>query len=328
MTKVLQIEAPGGPDAFKLTDIEIARPDAEEIVVAQDAIGINYIDVYHRNGAYPVPLPAIPGLEGAGRVEAVGSNVKEFAIGDRIAYAGGPLGGYAAKRLLPSRWAVKLPEEVSSDTAAAILFKGITAQYLLKSTANVASGQTILLYAPVGGLGQIMAPWAKQLGARVIGVTSSDEKEARALEKGCDAVVRSDRGNIAKQVEELTGGEKVNTVFDSVGAQTLTASLDSLKPRGMLVSFGIASGPTPPLDLAELGKRGSLFVTRPTIVTHIGDVEEYRQRADDVFSALQDGIITANVGRTYSLAEGGKAHADLESRTTTGSLILKPDAPA
>lgn len=324
MGSVIRIEATGAPQVMQVQSVKEAQPGPGEAWIEQKAIGVNYLDVTQRNGAVPVPLPSGLGLEGAGQVTAVGPDVTSVAVGDRVAYATGPLGGYASGRLIPVNRLVKLPETVPYESAAAVLFKGITAHYLLTSTYPVGPGTTLLLYGVAGGVGDIMARWAKHLGARVIGVVSRPASIDKAKAAGCDEVLVFDPQRLAQQVSEITDGRKVDVVYDPIGRISFTASLDCLRPRGLMVSFGASSGAPAPVELSQLNAKGSLYLTRPSLAAHTATPEEYKMRADAVIAALVDGIIAPKIWKTYPLSEAIQAHADLESGRSQGTVLLIP----
>lgn len=324
MATVITFSAPGGPEVLEAREQDLPTPGPGQVLIDQQAIGINYLDVTQRNGAVPVPLPSGLGLEGAGVVAAVGEGVTSAKVGDRVAYATGPLGAYASSRVLPAEKLVPLPASVSCEDAAAVLFKGITAQYLLKSTYPVGPGTVMVLYGVAGGLGAIMASWAKHLGATVIGVVSREASVAKAKALGCDEVLVFNAASLAEQVAAFTQGQKADVVYDPIGRDTFAASLDCLKPRGLMVSFGASSGAPAAVEVSTLNAKGSLFLTRPSIVAHTATPGEYQARAQDVLAALEAGIIQPRVCRTYPLREAAQAHADLESGRTAGTLLLIP----
>lgn len=328
MSSVVRITQSGGPDVMALEQAEVGAPGPGQVLLRQTAVGVNYIDVYHRTGAYPLPLPSGLGVEAAGVVEAVGEGVAALREGDRAAYAGASPGAYAEARLFPADRLVAIPAGVTDEQAAAALFKGITAQYLIKATYPVGPGTTVLLYAAAGGVGSILSAWASHLGATVIGVVSDADKADLARAAGCAHALLWGTDDIAAEARRITGGRGVDVAYDSVGADTWAASLDALRSRGMMVSFGGASGPVPPVDLAQLGAKSSLFLTRPSIAAHIASPAEYRQRAAEVFGALEAGVIRPRVWRRYALGDVGKAHADLEARRTNGALLLLPSRSA
>lgn len=324
MAAAIRFSEVGEPEVLQVETLEPQVPGAGEVWLEQEAVGVNFLDVTQRKGAVPVALPSGLGLEGAGRVAAVGSGVSNVQVGDRVAYATGPIGSYASGRLYPAERLVKIPDELSFEAAAAVMFKGITAQYLIKSTYPVGPGTTILLYGVAGGLGEIMAPWAKHLGARVIGVVSRQASVEKARASGCDAVLVFDPQTLAAQVRELTDGKGVDVVYDPIGRISFEASLDSLRPRGLLVSFGASSGAPSAVEMGTLNAKGSLFVTRPSLAAHTATHAEYQQRAQDVLAAVAQGIITPRIWRSYPLAEAASAHADLQAGRSSGAIVLKP----
>jgi NADPH2:quinone reductase len=323
MAEVIWLSRTGDAGVLELKHIEPGDPGPGEAWVEQEAIGVNYLDVMQRRGAVPIPVPGGLGLEGAGRVTAVGLGVTNVAVGDRVGYALGPIGSYASGRIYPASRLVKLPDGISTADAAAVLFKGITAQYLIKSTYPVCPGTTILLYGASGGLGRLLAPWAKHLGARVIGVVSKETSVGLATSAGCDEVLVWGAGDLPSEVARLTDGRKVDVVYDGVGKATFNASIDSLRARGMMVSIGASSGLPDPVSIATLNKN-SLFLTRPGLAAHATDVEEYRERAHDVLDAVRQSIIEPAISRTFALAEAADAHRALEQGGAGGTLILKP----
>jgi NADPH:quinone reductase len=324
VVSVIRIVQTGGPEVMTMEELSEQTPGPGKVWLKQEAVGVNFLDVTQRNGAVPIPLPSGLGYEAAGRVNAVGPGVINVSIGDRVAYATGPIGAYASGRIFPAERLVRLPDDVSYDEAAGVLFKGITAQYLLKSVYPVGPGKVVLLYAASGALGQIMARWAKHLGAAVIGVVSSDAREYAARSAGCDAVLVWGTSDMTAEVSKFTGGKKVDVVYDSIGRTTFAASLDSLRPRGMLVSFGAASGAPAAVEVGTLNTKGSLFLTRPSIFAYTADSGEYRDRAADVLAALAAGTIKPAVWQTFSLAQAAEAHAALEGRKSHGAIVLKP----
>ena len=318
----VQIQRTGGPEVLEVVDLPEPRPGPGEILIRQEAVGLNFIDTYQRGGLYPMSLPAVLGNEGAGIVEAVGEGVERFQAGDRVGYAGG-VGGYAELRTYPADRAVKLPDGVSTRLAAASLLKGMTAEFLLRRCVNVTSGDTLLVHAAAGGVGMILAQWGRALGARVIGTAGSLEKAEIARAHGCDDVILYRHEDVAERVKALTGGEGVRAVYDGVGADTFEASLASLGRRGTLVSYGNASGPAPafaPLKLV----RGSLYVTRPTLFDYIATTEELDESASALFEVLASGAVKVEIGQEFPLAEARRAHEALESRATVGSTLLIP----
>jgi NADPH2:quinone reductase len=322
--KAIRIEAAGGPDVMKLVDVDVGKPGAGQVRVRQTAIGLNYIDTYHRSGLYPLQFPSGLGLEAAGVVEEVGEGVTSLRPGDRIAYGTGPIGAYADVRNLPANRLVKLPDSIPDETAAGMMLKGMTARYLLRATYVVKPGDTILLHAAAGGVGLIMSQWARALGATVIGTVGSDAKVAIARAHGCDHVINYSSEDTVKRVREITGGKGVPVVYDGVGKDTLMVSLDCLSPRGLMVSFGNASGPVPPLDLLLLSAKGSLYVTRPTLNTYTATDADLQETAQDLVSVVASGKVKIPVNQRYALADVVQAHRDLESRKTTGTTVLLP----
>ncbi|AIO41964.1 quinone oxidoreductase [Burkholderia latens] len=324
MPKAIRYDHPGGPDVMKWVDVEVGAPKAGEVRIRQHAVGLNYIDVYFRTGLYPQPLPGGLGMEAAGEVTAVGDGVTAFKAGDRVAYVGQPPGAYAQERVMPAERLVKLPDGISYDDAASVMLQGLTAHYLLRRTYPVKAGDTILIHAAAGGVGLLVCQWAKALGATVIGTVGSDEKAALAKAHGCDHPVVYTRENFTQRVKEITNGAGVPVVYDSIGKDTYIGSLDSLAPLGYFVSFGNASGPLPPIDSKEFSSRGSLFFTRPTLFSYIAKRADLEGAAAELFDVILSGKVKTSINQRYPLAEVGRAHADLESRKTTGSTILVP----
>ena len=322
MSKVIQLDSAGGPEVMVLQDVQVGDPASGEVRLRQHAIGLNYIDVYHRNGSYPVPYPSGLGLEGAGVVEAVGNGVTHLRVGDRVAYAGQPLGAYAQVRVMPAKPLVKLPDAISFDTGAAMMLQGMTVQYLLRRTFSVKPGQTILFHAAAGGVGLIAMQWAKALGATVIGTVGTDEKAALARAHGCDHTIVYTRENFVERVKDITNGAGVPVVYDSIGKDTFLGSLDCLAPFGMMVSFGSASGPVAPVALTSL--KGSLFLTRPSLFPYIDSRSDLEATANELFDVVAKGAVKINIAQRYALADVAQAHRDLEGRKTTGSTILIP----
>ncbi|NIH80021.1 quinone oxidoreductase family protein [Amycolatopsis viridis] len=323
MPTAVQIRRTGGPEVLEVAEVEVGDPGPDELLVDVAAAGVNYIDTYHRSGSYPLDLPATLGQEGAGTVAAVGSDVTGFQVGDRVAWQG-VLGGYTQRARVPARSAVRIPDGVSDEVAAATLLQGVTAHYLVRSTYEVAEGDTILLHAAAGGVGLLLTQLAKARGARVIGTVSTAEKEALAREAGVDEVIRYDQVDFAEEVRRLTDGEGVAAVYDGVGRTTFDGSLASLRVRGFLVLFGAASGPVPPVDPQRLNKAGSVYLTRPTSAHYVRTREELDWRAGELFEAVTSGALTVRIGGRYPLAEAAKAHEDLQARRTTGKLLLIP----
>jgi NADPH2:quinone reductase len=324
MTNAIRVHETGGPDALTWEAVELPAPGPGEVVLRHTAIGLNYIDTYHRSGLYPQPLPTGIGSEAAGIVEALGPGVSDLAPGDRVAYASGPLGAYAERRVAPADRLVRIPDEITDEQVASMMLKGMTAQYLLKRTYQVKPGDTILVHAAAGGVGLILSQWARHLGARVIGTAGSDEKAALALANGCAHAINYRATRFADEVKRLTGGAGVQVVYDGVGKDTFLDSLDCLAPFGLMASFGSASGAVAPVNIMLLAQKGSLFLTRPTLFTHIQKRHDLVATADDLFDAVRAGAVTITVNQRYRLADAVRAHADLEARKTTGSTVLLP----
>ena len=325
MVKAIRIHRTGGPDAMRWEDVEVGAPGPGEVRIRHEAVGLNFIDVYFRTGLYPAPsLPFSPGMEGAGVVEAVGEGVDTLAAGDRIAYAAPPVGAYAEERLMPADKVVKVPAGIDSRQAAAMMLQGMTVEYLLRRTYPVQSGETILFHAAAGGVGLIACQWAKHLGATVIGTVGSDEKAELARAHGCDHTIVYTRESFTDRVRELTDGAGVPVVYDAVGRDTFAGSLDCLRPRGMLVSFGQSSGKIDPFDVGILSAKGSLYVTRPTLMTYTASRADLESSAQALFDVVAAGAVRITVHQTFPLAEAADAHRALESRRTTGSTILVP----
>jgi len=323
-THAMVIDQYGGPEVLQWKEITVPVPGPGEVLVRQTAVGLNFIDVYHRMGLYPLPsLPGVIGSEAAGRVEAAGPGVTEVTAGDRVAY-GGVVGAYSEARLIPAHRLVKIPDGIPDPQAAAIMLKGMTAEYLLRRSFPVKPGDTILFHAAAGGVGTIACQWAKRLGARVIGTVGNRKKAALAEAHGCDHVIVTGEEDFVVRVREITRGEGVSVVYDSVGKDTFLRSLDCLKPRGMIVSFGQSSGMVPPLDILLLSSKGSLFLTRPVLGHYTAKREELVACATALFEAVLHDGVKIEIGGTYALKEASKAHSDLESRRTTGSTVLVP----
>jgi len=323
MTKAIRIHEHGGPEVLRWEDVPLETPRANEVLLRQTAVGLNYIDTYHRTGLYPLELPAILGREAAGVVEAIGDDVDSIAVGDRVAYALEP-GSYCEARVIGADRLVRLPDGVDDRTAAAMMLKGWTAQYLLRSCYRVQPGDTILIHAAAGGVGLIACQWARALGATVIGTVGSAEKAALASAHGCDHPILYKEQNFVEQVRELTGGTGVAVVYDSVGRDTFDGSLDCLETRGTLVSFGQSSGPVEPFDVGVLAARGSLSLTRPTLAHFIATRKELDAVSGELFELYASGALRIEVGRTYALGDAARAHRDLEARATSGSTVLLP----
>ena len=322
--KAIRIAANGGPEVMEYVDVEVGQPGPGEALVRQHAVGLNFIDVYFRTGLYPQPLPAGLGQEGAGVVEAVGEGVTHVQPGDRVAYAGGPNGAYAELRTMPAHVLVKLPDAVDFETAAAMMLQGLTVQYLFRSTYPLMSGQTILFHAAAGGVGLIACQWARALGVNLIGTVGSKEKGELALAHGAAHVINYNEEDIVARVREITKGAGVPVVYDSVGKDTFFRSLDCLKPRGLMVSFGNSSGAVEPISPGELAKRGSLSLTRPTLGAYMATRSELEAMAADLFGMVESGKLKVDVNQTFPLAQAAEAHRALESRRTTGSTVLLP----
>ncbi len=325
MSKAIRIHQYGGPEVLCWEDVEIGDPGPGQLRIRQTAVGLNYIDVYHRTGLYPLPaLPWTLGMEGAGMVEAVGAGVLEFKVGDRVAYASPPVGAYAEVRLIAADRVVALPDGIDDRTAAAMMLQGMTAHYLLRRTYRVQPGDVILLHAAAGGVGLIASQWARDLGATVIGTVGDEAKAELARAHGCHHVIVYSRENFVDRVRAITDGQGVAVVYDSVGQATFAGSLDCLRPLGMMVSFGNASGPVQPFDPGLLAAKGSLFLTRPTLMTYTARRVDLLTSAAELFGVVQSGAVKIEVRQTYPLADAAQAHRDLEARKTTGSTVLLP----
>ncbi len=325
MTHAIRIHEHGGPEVLRWEAVDVGDPGPGELKVRHTAAGLNYIDVYFRTGLYPVPeLPCVLGKEGAGVVEAVGPDVGDFRTGDRIAYATAPLGSYSEVRIMPAADAVPLPDAIEDQTAAALMLKGMTAQYLLRQTHAVQPGDTILLHAAAGGVGLIACQWAKHIGATVIGTVGSREKAELAREHGCDHPIVYTEEDFLERVRELTDGKGVPVVYDSVGQDTFMRSLDCLQPRGHMVSFGQSSGAIEPFNIGLLAQKGSLTLTRPSLFHYVSSRAELLQCAGEVFDVVSRGAVRIEIGQTFPLAEAGRAHTALEQRETRGATVLLP----
>jgi NADPH2:quinone reductase len=323
MAHAIRIHETGGPEKLKWKEVPVADPGPGQVLVRNTAIGLNFIDTYQRSGLYPMSLPIVLGSEGAGVVEAVGPRVKLLKPGDRVAYSG-PLGAYAQVLLRPADRLVKIPAGIGDTMAAAMMLKGLTAQYLLRRTYRVRAGEMILVHAAAGGVGLILCQWAKALGARVIGTVGSQEKAALAKKAGCRDVIVTATENFVDRVKEITRGKGVPVVYDGVGKDTFMGSLDCLSPLGMMVSFGNASGAVPPFNIGLLAQKGSLFVTRPTLNTYCASAEDLQKAARELFRVVKSGKVRISINQTYPLKEAAQAHQDLEARKTTGSTVLLP----
>lgn len=322
--KAIRIERNGGPEVMVLADVATPEPGANEVRVSHEAIGVNFIDTYHRSGLYKSSMPGGLGVEAAGVVDAVGASVTRFEPGHRIAYCSGPIGAYAETHVVNEARALKLPDAISYDIAAASMLKGMTARYLLRKTFRVERGHVVVIHAAAGGVGQIAVQWAKHLGAFVVAVVGNDAKAEIARSLGADDVIVPGREDIAKRVREITSGKGAHVVYDGVGKDTWDASLDSLRPLGMMVSFGNASGPPPDINPLVLSQKGSLFLTRPTLFSYTASVEQLDETAADLFAVIEQGAVKIAPPKRYTLADAAQAHRDLEARTTTGSLVLVP----
>ena len=313
----------GGADQLRWQETQMPAPQAGEVLIRQKAVGLNFIDIYHRSGFYPLPsYPAVIGMEGAGIVEAVGQGVTTFAKGQRVAYGAGPIGAYAEYRTIATEKLVALPDAVSFEQAAAIMLKGLTVQALVRGVFPVKQGDTILVHAAAGGIGLLLCQWAKHLGAHVIGTVSSEEKAVLAKQAGCDEIIFYRREDVAARARELTAGRGVQVVYDAVGKDTYQASLDSLAKRGMFVSFGQASGPMPAIESQELARRGSLYFTRPSVMHYVENPADYVAAAQELFALMGQGKLTVHTGQRFALADAARAHEALESGRTQGSTVL------
>ena len=325
MSHAVRVHETGDASVMKWEEVNVADPAAGEVCLRHTAIGLNFIDIYFRAGTYPSPqLPFIPGLEAAGVIESIGENVSGFEVGDRVAYASPPLGSYAELRLMPAGRLVKLPDSIDDRVAAAMMLKGMTAHYLLRRTFKVGPGTTLLLHAAAGGVGLIACQWAKYLGATVIGTVGSDEKAELACSHGCDHAILYRKEDFVARVREITDGEGVDVVYDSVGKDTFLQSLDCLKPMGMLALFGQSSGAVEPFDLGLLSAKGSLFVTRPTLMNYVDKRRDLENTAEELFKVIREGVVNADIRQERPLREAAAAHSDLESRRTTGATLLIP----
>jgi NADPH:quinone reductase len=321
MTHAIRVHRTGGPEVLQWEEIEVGDPGPGQVRLRQEAAGLNFIDVYHRTGLYPQPLPFTPGVEGAGIVERIGPGVTDLKVGDRVAYAG-PIGGYAEERLIDANRVVKLPEDISTEQAAGMMLQGLTAHMLLRSVHRVQAGETILVHAAAGGVGLIMCQWAKALGATVIGTVGSDEKAELARAHGCDHPIIYTRQDFVAEVDGITNGEKLPVVYDGVGRDTFMKSLDCLHRRGMMVSYGNASGPVDAFAPGILAQKGSLFLTRPTMYDYMVTREELEQAATDLFDVVTSGKVKIEVKQRFPLKDAAEAHRALEARKTTGSTVL------
>ncbi len=324
-TQAILIQNPGGPEALAIGETSVPEPGPGDLLIRHEAIAVNYIDVYHRSGLYPVTnMPFTPGLEGAGVIAAKGESVPDFEVGQRVAYASPPLGSYAAMRIMPADRIVPLPDSIDFETAAASMTKGMTAEYLLRRAYPVQKGDTILVHAAAGGVGLILCQWAKRLGATVIGTVSTKDKADLAKQNGCDYPFIYTQDDFLAKVMEVTDGQGVPVVYDSVGKDTFEKSLDCLRPRGMMVSFGNASGPIPAFEPGLLAQKGSLFFTRPSLMHYTANRAELLESAQALFDVIESGAVKISVNHRYALKDAHQAHKDLEARKTTGSIVLRP----
>jgi NADPH2:quinone reductase len=324
MTRIVRITKTGGPEVLKLETINLDQPNPDEVLIEHKAIGLNFIDTYHRSGLYPIELPSGIGAEGAGVIKKIGSKVKDFSIGDRVAYAGTPLGAYSSERNYPTKNLVKIPDGIDFNTAATLMIKGLTTFYLLHKTYPVSSNETILFHAAAGGVGQIFTQWAKSLGCKVIGTVGSDEKMSIAKKNGCDFVINYSKEDFAKKVLEFTKGEGVPAVYDGVGKKTLEGSIKCLKKRGIMISFGNASGPITNIDIKKMIQPKGLYFTRPSMAQYLETKDEIKEGADKLFEKLKLGKIKIEIYKKYRLDEVVEAHKDLESRKITGPAVIVP----
>jgi NADPH:quinone reductase len=324
MPHAIRVHAFGGPEVMQWEEVQTGEPGLGQVTIKQHAAGVNFLDVYHRTGLYPMALPITPGSEGAGQVIAVGEGVTDLAIGDRVAYAG-PIGGYAEERLIAADRLVKLPADISYETAAAMMLQGMTVRYLVKETYPVTKDSVVLWHAAAGGVGLIACQWLAHIGATMIGTVGSDEKAKLAKENGCTHVINYRTEDFVTRVKEITGGAGVDVVYDPVGKDTFPKSLDCIKPLGLWVTFGNASGPVPAFEMTLLSQKGSLYVTRPTLFTYIAQRQALVDNANDVMDMVRLGRVKIRVTKTYPMADAAQAHRDLESRATTGSVVLLAD---
>ena len=320
----IQFHHTGGPDVLRWETVSVPEPGVDDVLIHQSAVGLNFIDIYHRTGLYPLPLPAIPGMEGSGTIAQVGAHVKGFTVGQRVAYAGGPVGAYAEMRVLPANHLVSVPDHTSATHAAAILLKGLTARFLVKHTYMVGPDNIILVWAAAGGVGSLICQWAKHLGAIVFGVVGSEEKIEVAKKNGCDMILNYRTDDIVGVVKHVTNGFGVHAVYDSVGKDSFETSIAALGELGLFISYGQASGKIPPFDIARLAEK-SLFMTRPKLTDYIADVDEYREGSAEVFTMVRKGTLTPQYCRSYYLRDAASAHRDLEGRMLTGPSVLIAD---
>jgi NADPH2:quinone reductase len=320
----IRFDHTGGPEVLQWVEAPLQEPAEGQVRLRHTAIGVNFIDTYHRSGLYPVPLPSGLGSEAAGVIEAVGRGVTHVAVGDRVAYAGGPIGSYGEARVMAADRLIKVPDAISDEQAAAMMLKGMTVQYLIRRTYRVQAGETVLWHAAAGGVGSIACQWLKALGVTVIGTVGSAEKAALAKAHGCDHVINYSQENFVERVKEITGGRGLPVVYDSVGKSTFPGSLDCLQPRGLFVSFGNASGPVPAFELNLLTAKGSLYATRPTLATYTATRAELEETAQELFDVVRSGAVKIEIGHRYRLADAQQVHRDLEARRTSGSVVMVP----
>lgn len=325
MTKAVRLYENGGPEVFVWEDVDLPTPGPGEVRLKHTAVGLNYIDVYHRTGLYPTGNPPVTiGLEGAGTVQAVGADVEDLEVGMRVAYASPPLGAYAQERNMPADRLVRLPDDIDDQTAATMMLQGMTVQYLIRRTYRVQAGETVLFHAAAGGVGLIACQWLKALGVKIIGTVGSEEKADVARAHGCTHTINYREEDVVARVKDLTDGVGVPVVYDSIGKETFESSLDCLQPMGMMVSFGNASGPVEDFDLGMLASRGSLFITRPSLMTYTAKRTDLIASANELFEVVQSGAVKVEINQSYPLSQTAQAHRDLEARKTTGSTILLP----
>ena len=324
MTRIVKIEKTGGPEVLKLETINLGKPSPDEVTIEHKAIGLNFIDTYHRSGLYPIELPSVIGAEGAGIIKEIGSKVKGFSVGDRVAYAGTPLGSYSTERNYPIKNLVKVPKEIDLDIVATLMIKGLTTFYLLHKTYPVSAGETVLFHAAAGGVGQIFCQWAKSLNCKIIGTVGSDEKINIAKKNGCDFVINYSKDNFEKKVLEITKGKGVPVVYDGVGKNTFEGSIECLKMRGMMVSFGNASGPLDNIDVKKMIQPKGLYFTRPSMAQYLSTKEEIKEATDLLFEKIKLDKVKVNIFKKYQLENVIQAHTDLENRKIIGPAILKP----
>ena len=324
MTRIVKIEKTGGPEVLKLETINLGKPSPDEVTIEHKAIGLNFIDTYHRSGLYPIELPSGIGAEGTGIIKEIGSKVKNFSVGDRVAYAGAPLGSYSTERNYPIKNLVKVPKEIDLDIVATLMIKGLTTFYLLHKTFPVSAGETVLFHAAAGGVGQIFCQWAKSLDCKIIGTVGSDEKIDIAKKNGCDFVINYSKDNFAKKVLKITKGKGVPVVYDGVGKNTFEGSIECLKMRGMMVSFGNASGPLDNIDVKKMIQPKGLYFTRPSMAQYLSTKEEIKEATDLLFEKVKLGKVKVNIFKKYQLEDVIQAHTDLENRKIIGPAILKP----